>query len=137
MKKSIIMKFIEYINRLERIDQLIRLKATGSPKTFADKIGVSERYLYELLNVLKKMGAELRYDKYRETYVHKNPCKLKFGFEMIDKKEIKGGKNSSTELIFQYSNLCLLGKDQNYEGNDHLQNTFTAYKVIKENINTS
>ena len=83
------MNFIEYINRLERIDQLIRLRATGCPKSFADRIGVSERYLYVLLNILKEMGADLCYDKFSETYVYLHPCKLNLGFDIIDKKDIK------------------------------------------------
>jgi hypothetical protein len=80
------MNFIEYVKRLERIDQLIRLKATGCPKAFAGKIGVSERYLYMLLNILKEMGADLYYDKYDETYLYVNPCKLTLGFDIMDKR---------------------------------------------------
>ncbi len=49
------MKFSEQLNRFLRLDQLIRLKATGTPKELAKKIGVSESALYEYINEMKEM----------------------------------------------------------------------------------
>ncbi len=39
------MTLLYRIARLKRIDKCIRMKATGSPKEFADKIGISESKL--------------------------------------------------------------------------------------------
>ena len=58
------MRFIDQIHRIERIDQLIRLKATGNPSELALKIGISESQLYEVLNIMKKeLGGPILYSK--------------------------------------------------------------------------
>ena len=51
------MKTIEQINRLQRIDQLIRTESTGCPKDFARKLNISVSTLFELLNCLNQLGA--------------------------------------------------------------------------------
>jgi len=53
------MPAIKYINRLKAIDQLIKLKATGSPKELADKLGISERQIYKYISDLKELGAKI------------------------------------------------------------------------------
>ena len=57
------MNIDKYFERIERIDRLIRLKATGSPKEFAKKLGISESSLYEYLRYLKDKGGPIEFDK--------------------------------------------------------------------------
>lgn len=38
------MAIIDYIERIKRIDQFIRMQATGTPKEFAEKIGISKAH---------------------------------------------------------------------------------------------
>ena len=80
------MKIIEQIERLQRIDQIIRTESTGSPKEFANKLNISVSTLYELLNCLKQIGADIYYNRYKRSYLYTVPSKLIF---KIDKNLTK------------------------------------------------
>jgi predicted DNA-binding transcriptional regulator YafY len=60
----------EIFQRLARIDQLIRIKATGTPVELADKLGISERSVYEYLNLMKDLGAPIKFNSYRQSYYY-------------------------------------------------------------------
>lgn len=60
----------DILQRLARIDYLIRIKGTGTPVQLADKIGLSERSVYEYLNLMREFGAPIKFDNYRETYYY-------------------------------------------------------------------
>ena len=53
------MSFIEKVQLLERMDQLIRLKSTGTPIELADRLNVSRSTIYEIIECLKSLGAEI------------------------------------------------------------------------------
>lgn len=57
-----------FIERMQRIDYLIRTKSTGTPKQFAKKLCISERQLYKYMKNLKELGAPIKYCKNRNTY---------------------------------------------------------------------
>ncbi len=108
------MSAIKYINRLKRIDRLIRLKATGTPSEFADRIGMSERNLYHHLQMLKELGAPLGYNQTRNSYVYAEGGRLEIRFvcecpENRDPDDICGGQGifNSTERIMQYEHIFL------------------------------
>ena len=61
------MKFLEQMQLLERIDQLIKLKATGTPAELAARLGVSERTVYNILETLRDLGVAINYNKQRIT----------------------------------------------------------------------
>ncbi|GET30778.1 hypothetical protein [Prolixibacter sp. SD074] len=77
------MTFIERLNKLEQMDQLIRLRATGSSKEFARKIGVSESSLFRLLNDLKDLGAEIRFNTTKTSYCFCCAEEFKIGYEKL------------------------------------------------------
>lgn len=60
----------DILQRLTRIDYLIRIKGTGTPVQLADKLGLSERSVYEYLNLMREFGAPIKFDSYRETYYY-------------------------------------------------------------------
>lgn len=64
------MSLIIYIDRIKRMDGLIRRKATGTPKTLASKMGISKRRIYEYIVELKEMGAPIAYNRDRGSYVY-------------------------------------------------------------------
>jgi predicted transcriptional regulator YheO len=90
------MKKFENKEFYERIDQMIKMKMTGTPNEFACKLGISESHLYRIINYLKERAScPIFFDKSRNSYVYEFAGKLeiKFCYE-IDKKEqqkIKGG----------------------------------------------
>lgn len=75
------MSLTKYINRIDQIDQLIRMKATGNPENFAEKLRLSKSMLMENLKELKELGAPIAYCSYRCTYYYISECKFKFGFD--------------------------------------------------------
>jgi len=60
----------DYFKRLETIDSLIRIKGTGTPKQLASRLNISERSLYEFLQMMRSLGAPIKYSKFRQTYYY-------------------------------------------------------------------
>jgi biotin operon repressor len=81
---------------LQRIDHLIRTAATGSPKSLADRLGISECSVYRLIDDLKEQGFPIEYDKCRQTYRYAAP--VEWRIELVTNGEkhlsIKGGKKN-------------------------------------------
>ncbi|WP_346759076.1 HTH domain-containing protein [Agaribacillus aureus] len=84
------MDILKYLNRIKLMDNLIRRRATGTSREFAEKLNISRSTLMEYINLLRKMGAPVAYDKFRNSYYYLFPCKLKIGFEskMLTEKEL-------------------------------------------------
>ena len=81
------MKAIIQLERLERIDQLIRLHATGKPSELATKLNISISTLYELLNYLKDLGASFYYSREKQSYVYEYPMQLVYMLKIIELKK--------------------------------------------------
>ena len=74
------MSALKYTNRLKVIDQYIRLKMTGRPDEFAEKLGISVKTLQNCINDLKELGAEIKFNNQRKTYVYKKKGELIIDF---------------------------------------------------------
>lgn len=70
----------KFFNRLTRIDSLIRLKNTGSPSMFSRKLDISESTLYEFLGLMKDLGAPIKWDNSRNSYVYEPEGKMELKF---------------------------------------------------------
>ena len=90
------MKFIEKMKQIERVDGLIRRKATGSPKELANRIGVSERTVYDCIETMKLMNAPIFYCRNCCSYCYEKKVRFSFGFKDLGLNEnsIIGGNNS-------------------------------------------
>ncbi len=101
------MKLLEKLNTLERLDQLIRMKATGTPKELARRLEVSERQVYNLVNDLRTMGAEISFNQCRGSYQY--DAEIYFDFRLVMNKEraakTKGGKSFFQEISL-LQNFC-------------------------------
>lgn len=86
---------------------MIRRKSTGSPKELAGKLGISERWLYNLLRELKEeLGCPIVYDHIRRSYIYEKEGKIVIGFREKGKgtREINGGSLiSSQRCIYEFS----------------------------------
>lgn len=60
----------EIIDRLSRLDHLIRIKGTGTPAQLAERLNLSERSIYDYINFMKGLGCPIRFDSYRESYFY-------------------------------------------------------------------
>lgn len=65
---------------LERVDQLIRLKATGRPRELAEKLQVSEATVYRMIETMKEMNAPVCYNLTRQSYVYTESTVFKCRF---------------------------------------------------------
>lgn len=96
------MKIFEDINLLERINQLIRLKATGTPLELGKKLNLSERQVRRIIEDLRDKGLPIEYCKQRCTYFYKESVFMKFEIFIVkgnDKKKIIGGEKKNTEIF--------------------------------------
>jgi len=80
------MKSMDLLPILCRMDQLIRLKATGCPAEFANKIRISERTLYNYLQILIDFGAKLHYNKYCCSYEYEGDQQIFICIQYISKQ---------------------------------------------------
>ena len=85
------MTFLEKVQLIERLDQLIRMKATGSAADLADRLQISRSTVYEMLDCMKSMGAEIEYCRHRSSFYYSKDKILAIGF--VNKKKIRGGNN--------------------------------------------
>lgn len=100
-------QLIKQIALLERVDQLIRLKATGRPKQLAKRLEVSEATIFRIIETMKEMNAPVCYDISRQSYIYTEIAKFKCGFYVQDldaheERNLFGGA--------RFGNLQLLSK---------------------------
>lgn len=91
------MTFLEKIQVIERVDCLIRRSATGAPKELAVRLSVSERTVYDLINIMKKMDAPIYFCASKNSYRYQYDVELAVGFMAKSQNIIKtrGGNGSN------------------------------------------
>ena len=97
-------KLLQQIELIERIDQLIRLRATGTPKTLAQRLGVSEASLYRVIDTMKEMGAPVEFCIRHQSYVYFNDVNFMCGFFLKElsyreAQKINGGFQNLAYLV--------------------------------------
>ena len=104
------MTFLEKLQLIERVDQLIRMKATGSTIELANKLNVARSTVYEIIETMKAMGANIKYCRQKKSFCYEKEVVLSIGF--VDKRKIKGGNFlnifSLSEKIGQTQNIFAL-----------------------------
>jgi predicted DNA-binding transcriptional regulator YafY len=77
------MTFQEHFQLLERIDRLISRRGTGKPHELAQRLNISDRSLYRLMDELRAFGFTIYYDAERCSYCYEghNSFKLILGSE--------------------------------------------------------
>ncbi|MEM1121159.1 MAG: hypothetical protein AAGJ18_11975 [Bacteroidota bacterium] len=58
------------LSRLDRVDALIRRKATGTPEQLARRLELSERRVYQIINLMKALGGPIFFDRERNSYCY-------------------------------------------------------------------
>lgn len=86
------MTFFEKLFMLDRLDDLINRKGTGSPCALARRLKVSERTVYNLIDGLKTLGAEIEYCYERESYCYLNSFRFKL-WNGVNTQAVQGGNN--------------------------------------------
>ncbi|GAA4274139.1 HTH domain-containing protein [Aquimarina gracilis] len=74
------MNVIKQIELIKRIDQLVRLKATGTPLELSDRLHISKTKLYRAINIMRDLGAPIEYDSALQSFVYIKAVGFQFGF---------------------------------------------------------
>lgn len=100
------MRIFEELLLLERLDYLIRTRATGSPLQLAARLEISERNVYRLLNQLRDMGFPIAYDKQVDAYFYTEKVRIEISIAVGAEKlvSIRGGENKEN-LFFVLPNF--------------------------------
>lgn len=83
------MKIQDKIQLIKRADDLIKECNTGSPSTFASKLDLSERGIYNLLNLMRQLGAPIYYSKEEGSYCYKQNVIFSVGFSKSNRNKRK------------------------------------------------
>lgn len=76
------MTLFQQIDRVKYIHHLINCRATGEPGNFAEKLNLSRRQLYNLLDELKDFGAAIKYSRMEQTFYYELPFVLEIDIKM-------------------------------------------------------
>lgn len=76
------MTFLQQIERIRYIHYLISSHSTGAPDNFAEKLNLSRRQMYNLLEELKDIGLDIAYSRIRRTFYYRYPVELKIEIKM-------------------------------------------------------
>ena len=107
-------KLLQQIELIERIDQLIRLKATGTPNNFARRLGISDSSLYRLIDTLKEMGAPIEFSVISQSYIYSNEVNFMCGFFLKELsyheiQKVNGGFQNLAHIVnFNKNNFLTL-----------------------------
>lgn len=90
------MQLFETIDRAQRIHQFIRNEATGTPCEFAERLRISRRQLYYCLEELKDFGAQIMYNRTKNTFYYANNFEFSLTIKAaplnyLEKSHIFGG----------------------------------------------
>ncbi|MEL4456803.1 DNA-binding protein [Lutimonas vermicola] len=70
------MKNLKQLERLRKIHRMIKLENTGTPSELAEKLHISTRLTYLLLEQLREFDAPLYFNRRTKTYYYKNDFEL-------------------------------------------------------------
>ena len=77
------MKSLKYIDRINKIHSFINSEKTGTPEAFAKKLYLSRRQMYNELEFLKNLNAQIKYCKKKETFYYTTNFEFSFRYVMI------------------------------------------------------
>lgn len=108
-------KIERQIELIERLDQLIRLRATGNPKQLARRLDISKASLFRVFEVMKRLNAPIVFDIALQSYVYEEQVSFRFGFYTRDLQghevlEISGGGSEKIlmDIDFAYPYLRIV-----------------------------
>ncbi|MCP4457542.1 MAG: HTH domain-containing protein [Cytophagales bacterium] len=99
------MNYIQKIERLQKLNKLIEQGRTGTPDELAQQLGISRSKMYEVLDDLKSLGKEVKYNRVSKTFYYVDDIKLdiKFSMKLIEANEtgkIAGGFQFFSSVLF-------------------------------------
>ena len=74
------MDILERIRRIEQIDKSIRSNAAGKPTALVKELKLSNSQFFEVIKLMKKLGAPIKYSRTTQSYVYTSRKKFFCGF---------------------------------------------------------
>ena len=105
------MKTLKQLERLRKAHKLIQNENTGTPKEFANKLYISEREIYRILEYLKEVDAIICFSRNANSYYYNADFDLlvNVSVKVMIKEEVRTIYAGSTILFKNFEN-CLLNK---------------------------
>jgi transcriptional antiterminator len=99
------MKTLQQLEKLKQIHKLIQGQNTGSPDELANKLRISRRQLYSIIEYLKEIEAPLSFSRKQNTYYYSSDFDLQVNVKvqvMVNQelKTIYGGHTLLKENFF-------------------------------------
>lgn len=96
------MKAFEQMERLKRMNQLIKRERTGAPEEFARSLRISRRQLFNYLDEIKSLGAEVGYSKIKRSYYFSNghELELDYSVKVLSKEDVRKVEGGFRKLNF-------------------------------------
>jgi predicted transcriptional regulator len=100
------MKAFVQLERLKRMNRLIKEEKTGDPEEFAQRLKISPSHLYRCIEDMKELGAPVNFSRSRHTYYYEQDFDIKVSYsvqllsENKTKKIIGGFSIRNTSLLF-------------------------------------
>lgn len=93
------MQWLESIKRMQNLHELIKKESTGTPCELAYHFCLSRRQLYNIIEDLKIMGADIKYNRDRSTFYYTNGFDLRLDFHVSfvngnNERNIYGGNSN-------------------------------------------
>jgi len=113
------MKHLVDLVKLDRLDNLIRRKATGCPEDLAKQLELSRSTLFEIISFLRiEMNAPIIYNKYSLSYEYEYPPKFYLGFErdrinLAEIQSISGGNENNNQIENSMESYNLDNRSEN------------------------
>lgn len=103
------MKTFKQLERLRKAHELIKQEKTGSPKEFANKLNVSERETYRIIEYLKELDAKIDFSRTINSYFYEDSFDLlvNVSVQVLVNKELKTMYAGSIVLQENFQNLQL------------------------------
>jgi hypothetical protein len=101
------MNIFKDIFLLERLDYLIRNRATGNPVQLAERLDVCDRTVYRLIAHMREVGLPIAYDKENETYYYEKPVQLRVDIQVNGDSllRIQGGVKKDLDFLGPLTNF--------------------------------
>ena len=77
------MDIFDRITHLNRINKLIQQEATGTPDEFAERIHLSRKQMYNILNLLTDYGAVIKYSRKNHTFYFSNDFNMEITVKFL------------------------------------------------------
>ncbi len=98
---------LHFFTRLELADFLISRRSTGRPSKLAKRLGISERTLYDFLEMMKDLGAPICYCKQSESYYYKEKGCFHVRFRKQVSAESAYARPESQNVSFHFADIYM------------------------------